>query len=413
MYSKIGFKPCKLSKRWVTILGLLISITMTYAQPYTFVRYDRNVIQQHKNNELNQFFQALKELQTSTNRKVNIVHIGDSHIQADQFSGKLRSLFQNDERFANGGRGFIFPYNIAQSNNPYNYQVSYTGYWEGQKSVNRNVLSKWGLSAISAKTTDTRATIMINPNVNGSSYKISRIKIFYPVFDESSFNVSLEIDPKELISTYLSRSGYVEYQFRNPQSSIKITLNKNSFLQNHFLLQGINLENDDAGVLYHAIGINGAIVPTYFRCEDFEKHLGVLNPDLVIISLGANDTHVGNFNQEDYKNNLRYLVYEIRKASPKTSILITTPSDSYLWRRRVNLNNEKARQQILELTEEMNLAVWDFFEVMGGLKSIDKWVQNNLAAKDKLHFTPKGYEYQGELLFSALDNSYKEYSSLK
>lgn len=410
-----------MTKKIFNCLGAFIFI-FTYslipnwaiAQSYDFVRYERNTIQQYKGTEMKYFFQSLKELQGRANRKVNIVHIGDSHIQADHFSGKLRKLFQEDARFANGGRGFIFPYALAQSNNPYNYQVNYTGYWAGQKSVNRNVVSTWGLSAISAKTSDSRATITINPNIGSSSaYKISRIKIFYPVFDETSFNVSLEIDPKELISTYLSRSGYVEYQFRNPQSSVKIILNKSGFLQNHFLLQGINLENDDAGILYHAIGINGAVVPTYFRCQDFEKHLEVLNPDLVVVSLGANDTHVGYFNEEEYKNNLRYLIYEIRKASPKTSILIISPADSYLWRRHVNLNNEKARQQILELSEEMNVAVWDFFEVMGGLKSIDKWVQNNLAAKDRLHFTPKGYEFQGELLFNAIDNAYKASTDIK
>lgn len=399
-----------------SLVFLFLLNALAYAQTpaYNFIRYERNTIQQPKGKEMKYFFQSLKELEGSANRKVNIVHIGDSHIQADYFSGRLRSLFQNDTRFANGGRGFIFPYALAQSNNPYNYQVTYTGYWAGQKSVNRNVVSTWGLSAISAKTTDSRATITINPNVgSGSAYKISRIKIFYPVFDETSFNVSLEIDPKELISTYLSRSGYVEYQFRTPQSAVKIILNKSGFLQNHFLLQGINLENDDAGILYHAIGINGAVVPTYFRCQDFEKHLEVLHPDLVVVSLGANDTHVGYFNQEEYKNNLRYLIYEIRKASPKTSILMITPADSYLWRRHVNQNNEKARQQILELSEEMNVAVWDFFEVMGGIKSIDKWVQNSLAAKDRLHFTPKGYEMQGELLFSAIDNAYKTANDLK
>ncbi|MCU0392834.1 MAG: GDSL-type esterase/lipase family protein [Thermoflexibacter sp.] len=394
----------------------LVVFFQSNAQEYNFIRYERNQIAQFKlgkNGALQYFLKGLKELENDVNRKVNIVHIGDSHVQADVLSGKIRELFQKDERFDNGGRGFIFPYPVAQTNNPVNYQVTYTGYWQGLKSVSRNIYTKWGLSAISSQTFDVRSTITVNPNVGNTNYTISRIKIFYPVFDQNSFNVSLDIDPKELLSTYLSRSGFVEYQFKNPQSEVKIIFNKNSSLQNHFLLQGISLENDSAGVLYHAIGINGATVPTYFRCEDFEKHLTVLQPDLVIVSLGANDTHVYRFNTEEYKNNLQYLVYEIRKAAPQASILLTTPADSYLWRRKPNPNNEKARQEILALAEEMNLAVWDFYEIMGGFRSIDKWVQHSLAAKDKLHFASKGYTLQGELLFDALNRAYKEYENAK
>ncbi len=383
---------------------------------YNFIRYEKNQISQFKvgnSGGLKYFLNGLKELENRINRKVNIVHIGDSHVQADVLSNKIRELFQKDERFANGGRGFLFPYTVAQTNNPVNYYVTYTGYWQGLKSVSRNVETKWGLAAISSQTFDVNASITINPNVGNTNYTISRIKIFYPVFDPSSFNVSLEIDPKELLSIYRSRNGYIEYKFKNPQSEVKIIFNKTSALQNHFLLQGISLENDEAGVLYHAIGINGATVPTYFRCQDFDSHLNVLKPDLVIISLGANDTHVHRFNAEEYKDNLQYLIYEIRKASPQASILLTTPADSYLWRRKPNPNNEKARQEILALAEEMNLAVWDFYEIMGGFKSIDKWVANHLAAKDKLHFSSKGYLLQGELLFEALNNAYKEYVSAK
>ena len=46
---------------------------------------------------------------------------------------------------------------------------------------------------------------------------------------------------------------------------------------------------------------------------------------------------------------------------------------------------------------------------MGGYGSILDWFKKGLTAKDKLHFSRKGYELQGELLYRALQNGYLNY----
>ncbi len=61
---------------------------------------------------------------------------------------------------------------------------------------------------------------------------------------------------------------------------------------------------------------------------------------------------------------------------------------------------------MLELAEETDCAVWDFYKVMGGLRSVVKWQNNGLAAKDRVHLTAKGYKLQGDLLFDALMKAY-------
>ena len=383
------------------------------AQPYNFINYEENAIIQPTRESMKAFFTSLRDLDMYKSRKVNIVHIGDSHIQADFFSGRIRQLFQQDDRFANGGRGFVFPYRLAQTNNPPNYTVTYTGYWDNAKSVKRTDNAQWGLAAISATARSPQCSFTINPNNGAVSYAVTKVKIFYPVFDANSFRVTIDIDPKELVSSYLSRNGYVEFQFRNPQSQITVKLEQTSHRQNQFVLQGISLENDQAGVVYHAVGINGATVSTYFRCQDFDTHLRALSPDLVIVSLGTNDAHVVRFNPEDYKNNMRFLVQQIRRAVPQASVLLTTPADAYMGKRRANPHNELAKEKILELTQELNVGCWDFFNVMGGFKSVDKWLKNQLVTKDRLHFTTKGYQLQGELLYDAFDNAYRQYWNLK
>ena len=68
---------------------------------------------------LNNFLSLLYKSKTDKQGVINIVHIGDSHIQADYFSGMLRMCLQ--KQFGNAGRGLIFPYKVAKTNEPYNY----------------------------------------------------------------------------------------------------------------------------------------------------------------------------------------------------------------------------------------------------------------------------------------------------
>jgi lysophospholipase L1-like esterase len=395
---------------WTVLWLLAVPLS---AQPYRFINYSENIIHQpNPNGEgMRNFFLAVKQLESGIKRKVHIVHIGDSHIQADFFSGRVRDLMQLTNNFGNGGRGFVFPYAAAGTNNPQNYSVSYQGKWEGVRSVKRDAYAKWGMAGVVAITKDPNATLTINPNRenNATAYDITRVKIFYPVFDKSSFNVTVVANPSELVSSYMSREGFVEFEFSKPQEEITIKLTRSDPSQTQFVLQGFSLENDRAGIVYSSVGINGAEVPTYFRCEDFDRQLRVLKPDLVILSLGTNDAHVIKFDEEVFLTNLRFLVNMVKRSYPRASVLLTTPGDAYRARRYLNLNNNKVRELIFQVATETGITVWDFYTVMGGLRSIDQWQRNQLATADRLHLTPKGYSFQGELLYDALMDAYRRY----
>ncbi len=66
-------------------------------------------------NALLGFYEKMFQLEKSKSGKINIVHIGDSHIQADLFTAKIRSQFQ--KVYGNAGFGFTFPYSVAKTNN--------------------------------------------------------------------------------------------------------------------------------------------------------------------------------------------------------------------------------------------------------------------------------------------------------
>lgn len=62
------------------------------ARNLNFLEADKAVIQHHE--ELKSFFRKLSLLKTQNKGTVNIVHLGDSHIQAGYFSGIVRRGLQ-------------------------------------------------------------------------------------------------------------------------------------------------------------------------------------------------------------------------------------------------------------------------------------------------------------------------------
>ena len=139
------------------------------------------------------------------------------------------------------------------------------------------------------------------------------------------------------------------------------------------------------------------------------EHLRSLNPDLVVISLGTNDAYTNNFQDKTFKENYALLIRRIKNAVPNSAIIITTPGDCLL-RGGWNYSNSMARQRILEIAEELDCAVWDFYTIMGGLGSAKKWqAQNLLSKRDGVHFTAKGYFLQGDLFYDALIKDYAQY----
>lgn len=69
---------------------------------FSFVRQQADTI--INDSTLQTFFAKLQ----SGQQTVNIVHIGDSHIQGNMLTAEVRRLLQ--EKFGNAGRGLVFPY---------------------------------------------------------------------------------------------------------------------------------------------------------------------------------------------------------------------------------------------------------------------------------------------------------------
>lgn len=373
------------------------------------IYYEYNTIDPATEYGLNHFFNRIDRYLQKKQGKINIVHIGDSHIQADYLTHSARKRFQHT--FGNGGRGFIFPHRLAKVNNAYSVGIAGQGIWTNHKSITTSDQGLYGITGISLKTYDSSAMIYMNPNkLRDMNYEFSKMKIFY---EQSEFGFGMDFmenfpGDTDYDEIPLSQ-GISQIFFDQPKDSLWMVLDKSGEFQKEFQLYGMSLENNYPGLIYHGIGLNGAYAKSYLRNQYFESQLKSLQPDLVILSLGTNDGYMSEskFCIQCFKDSYRQLLSRIRSASPQASILITTPGDNFIKAKVHNPNMKKITEAMYEIAGEYDAALWDFNRVMGGSYSMRKWYSYGLAQRDLVHFTEEGYNQIGYLLFESIMKSYE------
>ncbi len=374
---------------------------------HNFIRYDLNELHNFGTDKYSShFYDKLEKLLRTGEGRINVVQIGGSHIQAGTFSGQIRSRLQQMNGEMNVGWGYMFPYRISHTNSPFGYYIRYSGKWQSTRNIERRKTSNLGVGGISASTSSPKAelTILLEDE-NKLDYSFNKFKVFY---ENSGVNYLVTVD-STILKKSIKTAGYFEIELKAHVDSLTITIQKEANERGSFTLYGITTEAAPNGIMYHSIGVNGATVPAFLRCQLFEKQLAVLKPDLVILGLGINDAYGKHFSQKQFEENYGELISKIRKAAPETAIIFTTNNDSYLYRRYVNKNGEKVKESMFKMAKKYGAGVWDLFSVMGGLNSIVLWEKNNLAQHDKIHFTREGYLTLGDLFFNALMQGFEEY----
>jgi lysophospholipase L1-like esterase len=403
-------------RKYIKILVLLFFTVKLCAQdsgylyhinPYNFIREDINGMYNHGDNRFTEtFFKKTETLLRTGEGRINIVHIGGSHIQAGTFSGQIRNRLQQLNGEMNAGYGFMFPYRISRTNTPFGYYIRYSGNWQSCRNVETRKNDLLGVGGISVSTMspETDLTIILEKD-NNLDYRFNRIKVFCN-YETSGFMVSID---SSIMNSKVEGDGFIEFILNAKTDSLQIKIRKNGNSSKAFALYGMVTESAKNGFLYHSIGVNGAHVPAFLRCQLLEEQLAQLKPDLVILGLGINDAYTQKFNQKQYEDNYAELISRIRKAAPGTAIILTTNNDSYLFRRYVNSNGEKVRESMLKLADKYNTGVWDMYSVMGGLNSVVLWEKSKLAQNDRIHFTREGYLLLGDLFFAALMQDFEKY----
>lgn len=372
---------------------------------WPFIKYDSSkIIYPGDSATMLQFFNKLEALKTGELDKVTVAHFGGSHIQAGYWTEALADSFQTMGGYVGGG-AFLFPYRLVKTNGPPFYRSHGTGEWQRCRAVTIEMCSDLGMCGMAAVTSDSTASFgfQLRPNEHIQSFHY--IKVYHNF--NPDYVLSLEENfPVEFQRRDYPEQGYSQFHFAAPIDSIHFEVDRIGSKGSNFMLRGCSVENENPGVYFASIGVNGASTRSYIHCNEFEKEIATIKPDLFIFSIGVNDVQDADFIAADYFARYDSLVAIARKVSPDCAILFTTITDNYIRRKTKNTRTVKGNEQIMALAAKNGAGVWDMFTVMGGLGSIDRWYRNGMAASDRIHFNSKGYYLLAGLMFNALHESY-------
>ncbi|GAA4277682.1 GDSL-type esterase/lipase family protein [Aquimarina mytili] len=400
---------------WLFALPTLLAQTYvldTIQNKYTFVNWKANSIKMAEHSPaFKTLFRKLDTIAKGGEEDLHIFHIGGSHIQADIYSNRLRSYLQTMSPTAKGQRGFIYPFSIAKTNNPGNYKVEFDGEWAGYRCSVRKDSVAWGLSGVTAVFKDSVSNVKLKVNGNNyheKMYDFNKIRIFYDDWS-TDYEISFKQDSLVTNTTKNKEAHFIEYTLNKNVEEIEFCIRKVEDVENaEFLMMGIELMNDNKGIQYTSIGVNGGSFSYYDRCKYFDDQLLLYKPDLFIVSVGTNDAYHPDFNPQEYKAYYIDLIKLIQKANPDCAVLLTVPNDSYYKKKFPNPRTRIARRMIYEVAKEQQMAVWDFYEIMGGFNSSQSWYTHKLMPRDRIHFTVMGYRIKADLLLQALAHSWEK-----
>lgn len=319
----------------------------------------------------------MSKLSAGQDTVVRILHIGDSHIQAEFVTNELRSLLQNE--YGNAGRGLISPLRLAGTNQPHDYAITAT---QGSSFRQTRLLkhpwqAKPGLTGIAAEPkADTHVTF--KPKADG--HNIASAKI-------------------------LTANGISKLSFTTPVDSLTTPLQAGN------ALYGAILENGKPGLIYSAIGNNGATYNDYLLIDSFPSQTRIFEPALIVLSMGTNEAF-SYMTDKEIEESARTLIALLHQFNPEAEMLLLTPMECQKNRNHgyrplsteydVLGRNADVAKIIKHIGADLKIPVWDFYTVAGGEGASAQWLADKLMNRDRIHLVKPGYQLQARLLFDAL-----------
>lgn len=397
---------------WITLLVVAVN---PYYQNTLAETYISHPIEDPTGKALSNFYRSLSYNLTKTNNPsylntTRILHYGDSHTSADILTADLRNKFQTT--FGDGGSGFIL------AGKPWA--------WYRRKNISNSLSEGWqvnglsqstlvndgnlGLAGISFSTEEIRQTTTLT--ASGRYFDIYLLKqpnggTVEILLDGIKYRQNISLDSNKYEATYVKILA---------QTNSTHTININTTSIGKVRVLGIDVRQDKGGIIYDALGINGARASrfNFWNWEILSSNIAYSKPNLIIVAYGSNEVADPDLDLAEYQKNFSRLLQNFQKAAPQASILVISPPDRAI-ETKGRWQSFDAMPALVEAQRKAALsngvAFWDLFHAMGGTGSIHRWTRSvtPLAQNDHVHLTRTGYQVVSQTLYSELARGYFSY----
>ncbi|NKC33827.1 GDSL-type esterase/lipase family protein [Falsiroseomonas selenitidurans] len=268
--------------------------------------------------------QALRALAAGQEGRALVLVLGDSHVAHPRMAERLRDLLQ--ARFGAIGPGRLPPGRAQRGFTPAGLSLTQDGDWQAASALRSATPGPFGLTGyrlsgsrpgdrISLRGTDPRGFdrlhLALHCGPDSGSYRV--LAAGQPDTPRESRTATPQLRLIRLDLAPGSREVAVELQGDGPLT-----------------LLGWGVDRRGRGVLVESFGINGATLASLDNRspEILERELAVAPPALIILEFGTNEATDRDFDATAYALALSRRLAALRRASPRSGILLMGVPDA-------------------------------------------------------------------------------------
>lgn len=383
------------------------------------------------------FHKALRELDSGARQApVTVLHLGDSHIASDRFTGDIREALQ--ARFGDAGRGLMMPGFPFKYYRARGVEFSKTGAWAASNSF-RQANGRYGVTGVRLTTHQKDARLMLASGTG--PFEWAEVT-FLAGSGHGSALVAVDGNAKQVDTG----NGDGIRRVRIEHKGSKLTVR--SLGGGPVSVISWAVGHNRPGVRYVNLGIPGATADTTRRWDDDLVHDEVvaLQPDLIVLGYGTNEGFNDGLDIDGYEKRVTELVHKLRNAAPQASLAIIGPADGArlpryargqgssvckpltdserrnyaslvragsgsLARWHAPPNLSEVRGALHRIAAAQDGHFWDWSEMMGGECGVHEWANAKLAVSDHVHISSAGSRRSAqafvESLMTGFDNAEK------
>ena len=353
--------------------------------------------------ELAHFYAALRGLEEKTRKShVRVYWMGDSHAQADFWSGAVRDALQG--RFGDAGPGFMhLGYKDYRHDGA---KFTTGGKWRMRpkkpSGIKHEADGVFGLGGIlmGGYADQPDAVVDLSRPTEGSFVYDFCYRLKAP-----ADTIDIDVDGQNQITLKVQKgepAGTMEHVTFTGPAPGRVNARPSNGSPDFCGLTAETDPNVAPGVVLDTLGINGARYATALSWDDkaWESEVARRPPDLVVFEYGTNEAGDASPAAEKTGTNVDLLLSRIRKVNPNADCVIVSATDRADAEERVPLINA----QLVQAAKRTGCLYYDAYTVLGGKGSMAKMRDEPepRAQKDGIHMTIQGYRALGKAMAETL-----------